>query len=327
MRTSVTAECLLVGDVGGTHTRLALACLDTAGHWRISQRLDVGGEFPDFRTVLRTYFERTGMTPPRGAVIAAAGPVRDGEVLLTNRALRISGTELTNFGFTRVAVLNDFAALAYATQVLEPADVRLIGPACEPREDQPVTVLGAGTGFGVSCLVRDRGHCIALTTEGGHIGFAPTDAQQVAVLSWLQQRLERVSVERILSGPGLESLHTALQQLAGLAPDGRNAEQISGAALAGDALCRATLSMFCCIYGAVAGDLALVHGARGGVYIGGGIALKIEKFLCTSAFREHFERKGRMSSYVKAIPTRLILHPDATLLGAAYAGSHRWGPA
>jgi glucokinase len=192
---------------------------------------------------------------------------------------------------------------------------------------QPVSVLGAGTGFGVSCLVRERDRALALTTEGGHIGFAPGDAQQMAILSVLQQKMGRVSVERILSGPGLESLHAASQTIAGGTHESLSAEEISAAALNGDATCRATLLLFCSIYGAVAGDIALAHGARGGVFIGGGIAVKLEQFLCESPFRSHFERKGRLSSYMKAIPTTLILNSDATLLGAARAGVEHWLPA
>jgi glucokinase len=277
---------------------------------------------------LRSYLERTGLTTtPTAVVIAAAGPVRDGVVKLTNRALQVSQSDLRSFGFEKAAVVNDFAALAFATDILAPNELRLIGTPTEGIAGQPVSVLGAGTGFGVSCLVRDRSRAIALTTEGGHIGFAPSDAEQMAVLSILQHGMGRVSVERILSGPGLEALHGALQTLAGRAPCALSAEEISTAALTGDSYCRATLLLFCSIYGAVAGDIALAHGARGGVFIGGGIATKLGQLLDESPFRKSFESKGRLSSYMKAIPTKLILNPDATLLGAARAGLEHWRPA
>jgi glucokinase len=127
-------------------------------------------------------------------------------------------------------------------------------------------------------------------------------------------------VERILSGSGLETLFKTLEQLAGRAPRALTAADISEQAMRGDEGCRATLAMFCSVFGAVAGDLALAHGARGGVYIAGGIAQKIERFLVQSDFRKRFEDKGRLSPFVAAVPTKLIVHPDVAMLGAARAG-------
>src|SRR5581483_8951003 len=140
--------------------------------------------------------------------------------------------------------------------------------------------------------------------------------QQMAMLSTLEQRFGRVSVEHLLSGPGLEVLHSVLDDFAGRHHHELSAEAISAAALSGDAACLTTISLFCSILGAVAGDIALAHGARGGVLIAGGIAGKIEPFLVQSAFRERFEAKGRLAPFVKSIPTRLIVNSDAALLGA-----------
>jgi glucokinase len=139
------------------------------------------------------------------------------------------------------------------------------------------------------------------------------------VLRYLWKKFERVTVERILSGPGLEDLHQALAQLRGGEVPALSAAQITDRAARGEASCRQTLQLFCSILGAVAGDIALIHGARGGVYIAGGIAQKIQVFLAQSEFRAQFESKGRLSSFVKAIPTQLILNADAALLGAARA--------
>lgn len=152
------------------------------------------------------------------------------------------------------------------------------------------------------------------------MSFAPGDAQELAALELMWQQAGRVSIERILSGDGLEHLYRTLEQLAGRAPAALTAAQISAAALRNEAGPRAALTMFCSIFGAVAGDLALAHGARGGVYIAGGIAEKIEGFLLQSPFRRRFEDKGRLSAYVAAIPTRLIVYPDIALLGAARSG-------
>lgn len=318
-------QSVLTADVGGTHIRLAVVTTFGTAPWKLSHRVELAGPFPDFPTVLRAYFDRSALEDiPDGVVIAAAGPVSAGRVRLTNRSLEISEPDLVHFGFERGHLINDFAALAFAADVLGPEDLRSIGPPIEGMAGAPVSVLGAGTGFGVSCLVREGRHAIALSTEGGHINFAPTDDRQIAVSDALRQRHGRVSVERILSGAGLEALHTTLATLEGREQLAMSAETISAAALGGDAVCRETLTLFCSIYGAVAGDIALAHGARGGVLIGGGIASSIGKFLAESPFRDQFNAKGRLSAYVEAIPTRLIINTDATLMGAARAGLEAW---
>jgi glucokinase len=152
------------------------------------------------------------------------------------------------------------------------------------------------------------------------MGFAPSNIEELAVLQLMWKQDGRVSIERILSGSGLEQLYGTLEQLAGRAAPPLTAAEISTAALRNEAGPHAALSMFCAIFGAVAGDLALAHGARGGVYIAGGIAEKIEEFLIQSPFRRRFEDKGRLTPYVAAIPTQLIVYPDIALLGAARSG-------
>jgi len=201
---------MLVGDVGGTHTRFATVAV-SGTPWVVSHHFDVSAEFPDLPAALRAYFDRSGLdTIPDSAVIAAAGPIAGGAINLTNRTLEIRPADLIHFGFERVKIINDFAALAFAADRLGPSDLRTIGPSVEGLAGEPMSVVGPGTGFGVSCLVRSRGGAIALATEGGHIGFAPADNQQVAVLSTLEQWFGRVSVEHVLSGHGLQALHRAL---------------------------------------------------------------------------------------------------------------------
>jgi glucokinase len=223
--------------------------------------------------------------------------------------------------------VNDFAALAFAAEVLQPKDLRAVGPDIPGLAGGTITILGPGTGLGVSCLARDGDRFVPMATEGGHIGFAPSDDAEVAALQALRKQFGRVSVERILSGSGLENLYRVLEQIAGREARPLEAAQITAGADTGDAGCRAALTMFCAIFGAAAGDLALAHGARGGVYIAGGIAQKIETFLHQSPFRARFEAKGRLSPFVKAIPTKLIVNPDVALLGAARAGSSLKGAA
>lgn len=312
---------MLVGDIGGTHARFALAELSGSGSCRLHERLDLETPFDSFGQALDEYCGRVGLKPlPARAVIAVAGPVGDGEVLFTNRNWRISEQQLKDHGFGSPLLINDFVALAFVAGRLTEADLYTLGPSLPAPAGAPLSIVGAGTGFGVACLARCGTRTVPMATEGGHIGFAPADAQEVELLRLLARQYGRVSVERILSGPGLENLYRSLAQLSGREVSALSAAQITQSALSADADCRAALAMFCAIYGAVAGDIALVHGARAGVYLAGGIALKIEPFLAQSAFRARFEGKGRLSAFVKAIPTRLIRNPDAALLGAAWAG-------
>jgi len=315
------ANMMLVGDIGGTHARFATVDVSGSTPWRLQHRQDFEIELPSFEDALRRYMQHSGLASvPVSASIAVAGPVTDGQAQLTNRTWVISEQELRRFGCQYALLINDFVALAFAVDTLGAADLRILGPQLTGLDDEPISFLGAGTGFGVSCLARYRDRMVPMATEGGHIGFAPSDEQEVAVWQQMSRRFGRVSVERILSGPGLEGLYQALEQVSGRQAPELSAAQIVANAGNGDAGCAAAVTMFCAIFGSVAGDFALAHGARGGVYIAGGIAQKIEQALARSSFRTRFESKGRLSPYVKAIPTTLILSGDAALLGAARAG-------
>jgi glucokinase len=307
--------------VGGTHARFAIVDASGPAPWRIRQRQDLEQHFPTFHAALGSYFEHAGVTSaPAVAAIAVAGPVTGGTARFTNRGWQISDNELRQYGFKGALLINDFAALAFAVEVLDEKDLRTIGPALKGLDQGTISILGAGTGFGVSCLARYGDRVVPMATEGGHMGFAPGDDEELSVLRLMSKQFGRVSIERILSGPGLESLYRTLEQLGGREAPALTAAQIVANAASDDSGCRAALTMFCSIYGAVAGDIALAHGAQGGVYVAGGIAQKIEGFLAHSPFRTRFEGKGRLSPFVAAIPTRLIVNPDAALLGAARAG-------
>jgi len=309
---------ILVGDVGGTHARFAVVEPSNSGPWQIRQRLDLAESFATFNDALRTYLERAGVSPlPPIAAMAVAGPVAAGTARFTNRGWDISEQALRQIGFEHALLINDFAALALGVDLLDEQHLRTIGPRLKGLEGETITILGAGTGFGASCLARYGDRAVPMATEGGHMGFAPSNAQELAVLQLMWKQSERVSIERILSGSGLEHLYRTLEQLAGRATPQLTAAEISAAAARNERGPRAALTMFCSIFGAVAGDLALAHGARGGLYIAGGIAEKIEEFLMQSPFRSRFEDKGRLTAYVAAIPTYLIVYPDIALLGAA----------
>jgi len=307
----------LVGDVGGTHARFAL--VDTQGHVR-NPRTFQAKDYSSLTDVIEEYLETTaGKRRPPRAVVAVAGPVLDGEIEFTNLDWVVSeGDLLAHFEFEAVKLINDFAAQALACPRLQDGDLRQIGPDVgRGAYDCPVVVLGAGTGFGVAGIARNERGDVAIATEGGHAAFAPNDEIEVEVWRRLKRKYGRVSIERLLSGAGLYDLYCALADI-----EGRNAVLPDQAAvttegLAGDPFAGATLDRFLGMLGSVAGDLALSYGARGGVYVSGGIAPRMADRLATSPFRTRFEDKGRLSDYVRAIPTFLVLHPYPAIIGAA----------
>lgn len=308
----------LVGDIGGTNARLAL--VDTEGHIRHPKTF-AAADYGALTEVIGAYLEGTvGRRRPSRAAIAVAGPVVDGEIEFTNIDWRISEAELVGtFEFEAAHLLNDFAAQAFAAPILPAENLRVIGPALRGCPDAPLLVVGAGTGFGVATLARSERGDIAIACEGGHATFAPSDDLEIEVLKIFRRSRDRVSVERVLSGQGLFDLYRALGEVKGLPAELPNERAVTAAAETGDPLAQTTVARFCGILGSVAGDIALTSGARGGVFVSGGIAPKLIDSLMSGEFRQRFEAKGRLASYMAEIPTALIVHPYAALLGAAQA--------
>jgi glucokinase len=306
--------------VGGTNVRFALADITGPTPRLFACESFLCADYPELEAAIEHYLRGASAqgARPRAAAIAVAGPVTGGATELTNGQWRISESALVDAGFPSARVINDYTALALSVRLLGSQDLGSIGDATPAAANQTVAVLGAGTGLGVSAAVRDGPSETIATTEGGHIAFAPGDEVEIEILRQLATQFGRVSLERLLSGPGLVSLRWALGRIAGREAEPLTPEAIVARATAGqDALCVESLDRFCAIYGAAAGDIALVYGARGGVYLGGGIAANILGWLRQSAFRSRFEAKGRFVGYLKAIPTQVILHPYAALLGAA----------
>jgi glucokinase len=308
----------LVGDVGGTNARFAL--VDGEGRVR-NLHVYEAPKYASMEVIVSDFLERTlgrGKRVPR-AVIAVAGPVTDGEITFTNLHWQVSeGELLAQFEFEAVRLMNDFAAQALACPLLTGDSLKPIGPPLRGPDDCPMVILGAGTGFGVAGLARAERGDIAIATEGGHAAFAPTDDCEIEVLERMHARYGgRVSIERLLSGRGLYELYEALAAIRGGEATLADQVAVMGAAAQGDPLAGETLDRFCAILGGVAGDLALTFGARGGVFVSGGIAPRMADRLAASKFRERFEDKGRLSGYVREIPTSLVLHPHPALLGAS----------
>ncbi|MDQ0463721.1 glucokinase [Caulobacter ginsengisoli] len=310
-------DLVLVGDIGGTNARFGLA---RAGSAKIEaiHGYEVA-DYPQATDAIRVYLEAVKLSaPPARAAIAVAGPIIDGAIDFTNSDWLLSEQGLREMGFGEARLLNDFAALALAAPAMTGHDLHRLGHEAQAEPGGTLVVMGPGTGFGVSALAAGR---TVVTTEGGHAAFAPGDEVEDEVLRRLRAEFGRVSIERLLSGPGICSLHRALADMAGRPVETDDPAAITKAALAGDPASLDTLMRFCGILGAVAGDLALGFGATGGVYIAGGIPPRILDLLDASPFRARFEDKGRFKAYVARIPTQVIVHPHAALVGAALAAS------
>lgn len=322
-------SAILVGDIGGTNCRLALAEVTgdnvTLQHITRFQNANVAGLHEHIKTFLNDR-ER-----PDKAVLAVAGPTDGTRVKFTNLAWSIDANELcAGFGFQSVRLINDFSAVGYGLASLQAGDVKTLQAGFHKPNSTHVAA-GAGTGLGVVISTWDGKQYQPHASEGGHISFAPIDDEQMALLRFLLDKQGdawggRVSVERLISGPGIETLYDfclataeAVKTDAGKI-ETRTASEITQAALAGnDANAVHALQLFARIYAQTAGDLALIAQAHGGVYLAGGIPPKILPFLEEAAFLESFCRKGRYRDWLRNVPVNVVLDPDIGLKGAALA--------
>ncbi len=306
----------LLGDIGATNARLSLVSsrgLDPIAGFEVAR-------YPRFADAVAEFLKSYDGSRPEvtRALIAAAGPVTNGHCALTNCPWIIDAADLrSTFGLARARVLNDFEATARALPQLKGADLVSIGGG-RAVAGAPRAVLGPGTGLGVACLVADSPGAAVIAGEGGHASMASASRREDALIDHLRQQFGHVSAERLISGSGLENIYRATAALDGREAPLQSAAEITKAALAGTCpAARAALEAFCAFLGAFAGNVALMFGARGGVYIAGGIAPRIVSFLAASAFRDRFEAKGRFRKYLEAIPTQVIVHPAATFVGLA----------
>ena len=329
---------VLVGDVGGTNTRLRLVKIDGAGLQTILFHSDYqGSEFCSFVDVVNDFLltYKYNKQSIDAVCVAVAGPVYDGCVKMTNLPWLLSESNLKNkLGIERVVLMNDFQASGYGLQTLMPQDyVQLQAGARQP--DGVKALMGAGTGLGIAFVNCINDQVVVHTTEGGHVDFAPTDDTQMAILLHLRKKFRRVSVERLLSGPGLVNIYKYLSEYPQLGakenPElrrlmlsgGDQAEQISFYALErNDPMALRAIDVFISIYGSVAGNLALMSLPYGGLYIAGGIAPKLLHLMQDDRFMAAFKDKGRMSGLLDSVPINVITNATVGLQGAAwYAAS------
>ncbi len=317
----------LVGDVGGTSVRLAWSAGPGAPlqhEWRDAwtavhaREGDLGDEIAAWLATLPAH----GLAPPVVAAIGVAAPVSGDHVAFTNRAGHFSRAALADrFGFERLLVLNDYAALAHGLAVLQPGEARAVGPheLSSAPTDAPRALIGPGTGLGVAALVPAHDGAVAVGGEGGHVGLAGSNDLEDAVVARLRARHGRASAERALSGEGLENLDRALAEVEGRVIEPRAAADLTAAAQAGDAVALRVLDLFFAFLGHVAGDLALTLGARGGVCVGGGIVPRLGDAIDRSRFRACFEAKGRHAAWMAAIPTAVLADAAGLALRGAAA--------
>jgi len=253
--------------------------------------------------------------------LAAAGPVVDNKVKITNNHWDISAADTSeDFGTEHVRLLNDFEAIAYSIPLLTESEIQTIGShdhRALGADDFNVAILGPGTGLGVAGLCRRGNTLVPVTGEGGHIGFAPETPLQIELLKVLADKFDRVSAERLIAGSGLVNIHKALATIRGETRESLTAAEIFARRDDGE-IAAAAVDMFFELLGQVAGDVALTFGAVNGVYIAGGISKRYPKVLENSRFRQAFESKGRRRAFMERIPTRLITYDQPGLLGAAY---------
>ncbi len=308
---------IIVADVGGTNGRFAVARFEgeRVELERSVKYSNIG--LNGFAELLALYLEELGNDAPRSACFATAGPNNGREGLLTNLGWQLDAAALeAQFGLEEILFVNDFKALARMAPELPESDTVLVRDA-PGQAGAPLSVLGPGTGLGVALVLDEAGGPVTVGTEGGHIGFAPGNPLEVALWQHLAARHEFVYAELLLSGDGLCRLHDFLVQEHGDGSAGLSAADITTAALDGDATCERTVMQFLGILGSVAGDVALCHGARGGVYLGGGIVRRVIPLLERSPLCERFLAKGRMHDYLADIPVRLITAEQIARRGAA----------
>jgi len=324
-----SSAAFLAADVGGTHARIGLVVRNTVGMRPVSvlhyHRYSCA-DWSSLTAMLQDFVAQLAGTPHaalqgqlRHCAVACAGYVLDDAIINENLPWPVSIRDIRDgLGISRLAVINDFEAVAYATQFIETGETRSIIEATQPASSGPVLVMGPGTGLGSAVLLPGKPRAQVLATEAGQISLAPGNEREIEILRLFRRDRPHVSFEDALSGPGLLKLYRALCELRASPARLLTPAEITGAALAGnDAAAVEALEVFCGLLGSFVGDLVLLYGARGGVYLAGGILPQIQPFLLASSFSERYFNKGVMRAYLQQIPVRLIEHGQLGVIGAA----------
>jgi glucokinase len=313
----VAEKEVLVGDVGGTSVRFAIARRENdrflIDHY---QKLE-GDDFSSFDDALALYLSQTDLAPDQ-ACFALAGPIEGGEVDLTNRLWHVSASGISRrFNMSCVHLINDFAGMARAVPEIDPASFETIIDG-DPVEGAPILVAGPGTGFGVATLLGSpTAGWQVLNGEGGHMAFSPRDGAELELAKVLLRRHGYVSNELVASGSGLKCVHEALCEIHGRAHQETSPQEMRRLADAGDAMFRSLIQIRANTVMSAVGDLVLANGALGGVVLAGGVSERIADYLKSPEARDRFVQRGPLSRYLRNCPVRLMGDPEAPLIGAA----------
>jgi glucokinase len=300
---------IIAGDIGGTKTLLQLIEIEGAAQTVIAEKRFASGGYATFDDLLREFLGASGAGID-AACFAVAGPVIENRAEVTNLKWLMERAALESaFAIPRVALINDFYAVALGVPFLADADMIALN-AGTARETAPIAILGAGTGLGEAMLFWTGTRWEVVPSEGGHADFGPQDEPQTRLFLWLHEKYGHVSWERVASGMGLANIY------AFLGGGEATAAKVGELARAGDKLALQTFDVFVDIYGAEAGNMALRTLSRGGVYLAGGIAAKNVEHFTDGRFMTAFLRKGRFRDVMEAMPVRLITNEKVGLLGA-----------
>jgi glucokinase len=322
---------LLAGDVGGTKTHLALYRVDAVNIELLRESSYASAAYPGLQVLCRDFL---GAAPPpiAAASFGIAGPVEDGEVHATNLPWHISATELGNeLQIPHVLLANDLETTALGAIARPPSELRTVQIGKKRAAHR--AVIAAGTGLGQAYLFWDGVRYRSAATEGGHVDFAPRTEREAELLRYLLRKFSRVSYERLLSGRGLGNIFGFVRDVLGLpvSPEVQDRlERDDPGAVVGEAgvagtcpACTEAVEIFLTLYGAQAGNLALTVMALGGVYVGGGIIVRLLPRLTPQNFIAGFCTKGRFSPLLEEIPVHVVLNSKAALLGAAFSGAYQ----
>lgn len=312
-------EPFVAADVGGTHARIGLVRI--AGHGLVVEhyRKYICADYPGLAAILADFISGLPAHRVEHVVIGLPGYALDGVVINANLPWQVSLAELRIvLGIESISLVNDFEAVAHAMPWIDPAETIAVTEGHGAAIDAPVVVIGPGTGLGAAIRIPDRGRTLVLATEAGQAAFAPTSDLEIEILRLLRRKNSHVSIEQVVSGPGLMNLYAALCALCGETPSLQVPAEISEAALVHeDSAAAQALHVFCGLLGSVVGDLVLIFGAHGGAYLAGGILPQIRGFLLTSSFTQRFLDKGAMRTVLERVPVRLIEHGQLGVIGAA----------
>jgi glucokinase len=319
---------LVAADIGGSHARFALADVEHGQVTSLSEAVTFKTvEHASLQTAWETFGEQLGRALPRAAAIAVACPIAGEMLKLTKNPWIFRPAMIAErLGVDRITLINDFGAVGHAVVQVGREHLRhLCGPDVPLPEEGVISIVGPGSGLGVAHVLRREGCDQVIECEGGHIDYAPVDGIEDVILARLRDRYGRVSVERVVSGPGLANIYEALAAIEGRAVQTGDDKAVWTAALSGaDSLAVAALDRFCLILGSVVGNIALAHGANA-VVVAGGLGARIADLLPRSGFSGRFTAKGRFEKMMSAIPVKVITHPQPGLFGAAVAFAEEHG--